>query len=72
MCLAIPSKIMSIDDGIAEVDVAGITRKASLQLAPDAKIGDYVLLHAGFAIQVLDENEALESLKLWEAIGEIL
>jgi hydrogenase expression/formation protein HypC len=71
MCLAIPGKILSINGGIAEVDVAGTVRKASLQLAPDAQVGDYVLLHAGFAIQVIDEDEALETLRLLEAISEV-
>jgi hydrogenase expression/formation protein HypC len=71
MCLAIPGKIVIINDNIAQVDVAGIVKEASLQLVPDAKIGDYVLLHAGFAIQMLDEDEALETLKLWESIDEI-
>ena len=60
---------MSINDNIAQVDVAGIVRTASLQLIDDAKVGDYALLHAGFAIQLLDEDEALETLKLWESIG---
>lgn len=72
MCLAIPGKIVSISDNIAEVDVARVVRKASLQLLPEASVGDYVLIHAGFAIQLLDEDEALETLKLWEEIDEIL
>jgi len=71
MCVAVPGKITSISDSIADVDVAGTVRKASLQLVPDARVGDYVLLHAGFAIQVIDEDEALETLRLWEAIVEI-
>ena len=72
MCLAIPSKIMSIKDSIAEVNVAGTVIKASLLLLPEAGVGDYVLIHAGFAIQLLDEAEAIETLKLWEEIDEIL
>jgi len=56
---------------MAEVDLAGTTRKTSVQLVPEAKIGDYVLLHAGFAIQILDEEEADETLKLLEAMNEI-
>lgn len=71
-CLAIPGKIVSINDNIAQVDVAGVIRTASLQLVDDAKVGDYALLHAGFAIQLLDEEEALETLKLWESMDEIL
>ncbi len=71
MCLAIPGKIVRVDNGIAAVDLAGTIRKVSLQLVPDAEVGDYVLVHAGFAIQVIDEDEAAETLKLLEAIGEI-
>ena len=71
MCLAIPGKIVRVDNGIAEVDLAGTVRKISLQLVPDAEIGDYVLVHAGFAIQVIDEDEAAETLELLEAISEI-
>ena len=71
MCLAIPGKIVSLNNGIAEVDLAGTIRKVSLQLVPDAEVGDYVLVHAGFAIQVIDEDEAAETLKLLEAISEI-
>ena len=62
MCLAIPSKIIDIESGIATIDVEGVQRKASLMLVEDAKIGDYVIVHAGFAIQILDEAAALESL----------
>ena len=71
-CLAIPGKITSINDNMAQVNIAGIVKTASLQLIDDARVGDYVLLHAGFAIQLLDEEEALETLKLWESIDEIL
>lgn len=71
MCLAVPGKIVSIKGNIAEVDMAGTIRKASLQLIPEAQVGDYVLLHAGFAIQLLDEDEALETLKMLEAMDEI-
>jgi hydrogenase expression/formation protein HypC len=71
MCLAIPTKIISIDNDMAQVEIGGVTRKASIQLVPEAKVGDYILLHAGFAIEVLDEDEALETLNLLEQIGEI-
>ncbi len=70
MCLAIPAKIISIDDNIAEVEIAGVTRKVSLDLAPEAKLDDYVLVHAGFAIQVIDEEEALKTLELFKEILE--
>ena len=64
MCLAIPSKIVEIESGIVTIDVEGVQRKASLMLVEDAKVGDYVIVHAGFAIQILDEETALSSLKL--------
>ncbi|MCF8035681.1 MAG: HypC/HybG/HupF family hydrogenase formation chaperone [Desulfobacteraceae bacterium] len=62
MCLAIPSRITDIESGIATIDVEGVKRKASLMLVEDARVGDYVIVHAGFAIQVLDEETALASL----------
>ncbi len=64
MCLAIPSRIVSIESNIATVDVEGVRRKASLMLLEDAEIGDYVIVHAGFAIQKLDEQAARESLDI--------
>ena len=71
MCLAVPAKIVEIDGMVAEVDMAGTTVRASLIMVPDAKLGDYVLLHTGFAIQVLDENDALETLKLFQEMEMI-
>jgi len=62
MCLAVPSKIVKINDTIATVDVDGVTRETSLLLLEDAKIGDYVIVHAGFAISKLDEESALQTL----------
>jgi hydrogenase expression/formation protein HypC len=64
MCLAIPSKIIAIEDSMATIDVDGVRRKASLMLLEDALVGDYVIVHAGFAIQKLDEAAAMASLKL--------
>jgi hydrogenase expression/formation protein HypC len=64
MCLAIPSKVTQIDNGMATIDVEGVQRTASLMLLDDVTIGDYVIVHAGFAIQKLDEAAASESLNL--------
>ena len=65
MCLAIPARIVSIGEfAMAEVDILGVTRKISLDLVPDAKADDHVLVHAGFAIQVVSEAEASETLDL--------
>ena len=63
MCLAIPSKITRIENDMATIDVDGVQREASLLLLEDAGIGDYVIVHAGFAIQRIDEDAALETLK---------
>ncbi len=71
MCLGIPAKVTSIDEGMAEVDVGGVRRKISIQLLKYVRIGEYVLLHAGFAIQRIDEKEAQETLKLLEEINEV-
>jgi hydrogenase expression/formation protein HypC len=65
MCLAIPVQIKHIDGTNAVVEIGGVTRTISLALAPEAKINDYVLLHAGYAIGVVDEDEARETLKLF-------
>ena len=64
MCLAIPALIKSIDRHLAEVEVGGVPRQASLQLTPEAKVGDYVLFHTGYAINIIDPVEAEETLKL--------
>jgi len=65
MCIAIPSRIVTIGDMTATVDVYGARREVSLLLLPEtAKIDDYVLVHAGFAIQKIDSDAAAESLKL--------
>ncbi|MCS7120462.1 MAG: HypC/HybG/HupF family hydrogenase formation chaperone [Nitrososphaerota archaeon] len=68
MCLAIPAKVVSIKNHIAIVDFGGgVTKEANIMLV-DTKVGDYVLVHAGYAIQVLDEKEAKETLRLWKEI----
>ena len=69
MCLAVPALIRSIDGYLAEVEIGGLTRQASLQLTPEAKVGDYVLLHTGYAISIIDQEEAGETLKLLEEIA---
>lgn len=64
MCLAIPSKITQIDNEMALIDVDGVKRSASLMLLEDAAVGDYVIVHAGFAIKKLDEASAIETIRL--------
>ena len=63
MCLAIPSKIIHLDNDMATTDVDGVQRQASFLLLGDAVVGDYVTVHAGFAIHKIDEATALETLK---------
>jgi len=70
MCLAIPALVKSIDGYLAEVDIDGVTRQVSIQLTPDVKVGDYVLLHTGYAINVIDEVEAEETLKILEELSQ--
>jgi hydrogenase expression/formation protein HypC len=73
MCLAIPGKVMSIAEGvgrIAKVQFGGITRTASLDLVPEAEVGDYVLVHVGFAISKIDEAEAKQVFEYLVQMGE--
>ena len=71
MCLSIPSKVISINGTTAIVSVGGTEYEASLQLLDDVKVDDYVLLHTGFAIQKISEDDAQETLKLMRELGEI-
>ena len=64
MCLAIPGKIVKIEGDQAEIDFGGAMKTANVAMV-DAKVGMWAVVHAGFAIQLMDEEEALETLKLW-------
>ena len=66
MCLAVPVKITFIEGDQADVDIGGVGRRVSIALTPEARIGDYVLLHTGYAINVLNEAEAKETLDILE------
>ena len=70
MCLAIPVLIKSIEDKEAEVEIGGMTYRISLWLTPEARVGDYALVHTGYAINILDQEEAEETLRLLEEIME--
>ena len=72
MCLAIPGKIEEIDGDTARVNFGGVTREANVSLVPEAAVDSYVLVHAGFAIQVLNEAEAEETLSLFRQLAEAL
>jgi hydrogenase expression/formation protein HypC len=70
MCLAIPALVKSIEGLEADVEIGGVSRKASVMLTPEVKVGDYVLLHTGHAITVIDEEEAEETLELLRELVE--
>ena len=75
MCLAVPGKVISIDKSnpdlnMAKVDFSGIVKEICVQLLPDVHEGDYILAHVGMALNILDENEALETLSLIRELGE--
>ncbi|MDD1743097.1 MAG: HypC/HybG/HupF family hydrogenase formation chaperone [Methanomassiliicoccales archaeon] len=67
MCLAIPGKVVSIEGNIAVIDFGGVQRETNISLV-EVKPGDYVVVHAGFAIQTLDELDAMETIRLWEEL----
>lgn len=72
MCLAIPAKIVEMkDDNMVEVDILGVTRDASIDLTPQATVGDYILVHAGFAIEVVDQQYAEETIELIRNFPEL-
>jgi len=75
MCLGIPGKITDVRDDeilrMGTVDFGGVTREVCLAYVPEANVGDYVLVHVGFAINRLDEAEARETLRLLEELGSL-
>jgi hydrogenase expression/formation protein HypC len=74
MCLAIPGKVLSVDEGpgrLAKVQFGGIVRTVSLDLVPEAGLGDYVLVHVGFAISKIDEEEARKTMEALEQLADL-
>jgi len=71
MCVAIPARIKSIEGPLAEVEVGGISRTISVELTPEVRRDDYVLVHAGFAIHKIDEEEARQTLELFAELGAL-
>ncbi|MCQ2056523.1 MAG: HypC/HybG/HupF family hydrogenase formation chaperone [archaeon] len=67
MCLAIPGKIIAIDNEIGDVDFGGVVKRINVSMV-DAKVGDWAVVHAGFAIEIMDEEDARETLKLWNDV----
>jgi len=66
MCLAIPAKILEIKDNTAVIESLGVKKEVEISLVPDAKKGDYVIVHAGFAIQIVEKEEALATQGYWK------
>ncbi len=69
MCLAVPVRVISVDGTKGVIETGGLRRQVSLMLAPGLAVGDYVLVHAGFVIQKLDEHEAEETLRLFSEMA---
>ena len=69
MCLAFPAKVIEIKDSLAKVELSGVKRDVSLMLLPEAKLGDYVLVHAGFAMQIVQKQEVDEMLALFDEMN---
>ena len=67
MCLAIPGKIIDINGDVGDVDFGGVTKQTNISMV-NAKVGDWVVIHAGFAIEVMDEEDAQETIKLWNDV----
>ncbi len=71
MCLAIPGKILSLDADLATVEVSGVRREVNVALLPDLEVGDWILIHVGFALSRLNEEEARQTLSYLEQLGEL-
>ncbi|MEW2419165.1 HypC/HybG/HupF family hydrogenase formation chaperone [Streptomyces nigra] len=73
MCLAVPGKVVAVEDGsdplTGLIDFGGVRKQACLEYVPDVRVGEYVIVHVGFALQRLDEESAMASLKLFEELG---
>jgi hydrogenase expression/formation protein HypC len=72
MCLGIPGRVIEIEKNVAKVNVGGLVRDISIELCPEVCVGEYVLIHTGFAIQKVDEKEAEETLELLRKMAEAM
>jgi len=72
LCIAAPAQIIEIKDNVATVDFGGVRQQAKLDLVEDANVGRYVLVHSGYAIEVLSDEEAQESLEAWDELLKIM
>lgn len=71
MCVAVPAKVLKINGNIAEVNLMGVLKKVDISLIPDVKIDDFVIVHAGFAIQIIEQEEALKTLDLFNEMENL-
>jgi len=76
MCLAVPGKVLSIDESnpelrMARVDFSGVIKEVSVQWLPETKVGDFILAHVGMALNIIDEEDAQETLRLLRELGEM-
>jgi hydrogenase expression/formation protein HypC len=68
MCLSIPGKVIAIKDDIAQIDIGGVINQAGIHLVDDVQIGDWVLVHSGYILQKIDEQEAQNNIKIYQEI----
>lgn len=71
MCLSVPAKVLSIEGDTAKVAVGETICNASLQIVDDVRVGDYILLHTGFALQKISEEDAMETFRLFEELEDL-
>lgn len=72
MCIAVPSKVVKIEGKVAETELDGLIRRVSVEVVPEVKVGDYVMIHAGLAISIVDKDEAEAEKELWEELTEVI
>ena len=70
MCLAVPAQLVKINETIGTIEMSGVQRDCGLMLVPEAKVGDWVLVHAGFAVQIVDEEEAQATMEAFRELEE--
>ncbi|WP_302688904.1 HypC/HybG/HupF family hydrogenase formation chaperone [uncultured Veillonella sp.] len=71
MCLAVPAQLIKVNEFIGTIELTGVTRDVNLMLVPEAKVGDYVLVHAGCAVQIVDEEEVNATMEAFKELEEL-
>ena len=72
MCLAIPGKVEEIDGNIATVDIMGVKNRIAIDMVRNVQLGDYLMIHAGYAIEKIDEAEAMQTIELFHELGGLI